>query len=270
MRGPCSWLLVAVLHGAAHGAPLEALAGELPKLDLWGVEEGRRYVSASSVSVHGTVMPSHRTTVNVQVLQELGENLVAIQFACTLATDADGNFGITMEPSGNWNPGATKVRVFMSNTPQVRQEIEFTVVDDGGPVRAVRPVQEPKSSGLVIKLPLEKPATYEVPASETLLIEGSLSPTAPEAGPIGPLLLAEVVHFRPTGERLIAQSRGGPSYVQKDGTCFYQFLLRAPAEPGVYGLRLLNPFGHKLAKEPFGPGEFPITLRVTESPAASK
>jgi hypothetical protein len=87
---------------------------------------------------------------------------------------------------------------------------------------------------------------------------------------VGPILLGELVHFRPTTERKVAGNVLGPSYVQKDGTCFYQLQLRAPPKPGVYGLRLKNPHGHEFAKEPFGPGEFPITLRVTESTAASK
>jgi hypothetical protein len=150
MRSPYSWLLAAVLLGAAQGAPLAALAGELPKLDFWGPEEGGRIVSACNVAVVGSVTPAHRTPVTVQVIQELGENQVAKQFSClqrVLFTDENGKFSITIEPSGNWNPGPTKVRVFLSSTPQVRKEIEFIVVDDGGPLRDVRPVKEPKSSG---------------------------------------------------------------------------------------------------------------------------
>src|SRR4029450_6890821 len=101
-------------------------------------------------------------------------------------------------------------------------------------------IYEPKSSGLTVPLPAQKVSVYDLEPEVTYFVEGSFKPMERPQGIEGPSILVSTIVTRPDGTRVTHDSMIGPTFVQPDGSAWYQWQLKAPKKPGLYHVDLFS------------------------------
>jgi|GEM_PF-6281018 hypothetical protein len=246
--------------------------GELPELKAAGPRAGDKYASASNVAIIGEFTPVFTTNIQVRVFHVLPNGLVIPQAGCSFTPRENGKFGVTIEPPpSGWIPGRTRAVVSLENLRQVKRELDFEAAGEAVAAPVGRAVLQPAASGLVVRLPLEEFEVYDLAPRTTYLVEGSFRPKLEYKGRVeGPLLFAECMLIRPDGSRLTCDSVSGPSFVQPDGSCWYQLQMLAPEKLGAYHVKLKTVALDAAKADAFGSSEYPFSIRVSEGAAAPK
>ncbi len=248
-----------------------ATSGELPKLVVTHPIAGDRMISASNIAITGEFTPAFNTNVSFRVFRVLDNGMVIRQTGCSLSHRPDGKFAVTLEPPGdNWIPGHTRVVVSLDHLPQVRQAVDFEVTGEAVVVPVGRARLEPRSSDLVVRLPLTEVKVFELPPGVTYLVEGSLTAKRRLDKVTGPLIVCGAHRIRDDATRVTFDSAIGPSFVQPDGSCWYQIQLTSPDKSGLYHVKLKAFPPDSVESDPFGTSELPFSIRITEPGPAPK
>jgi len=229
-------------------------------------------VTASNVSIVGEFSPAFNTNIQVRLYHVLPNGLVIPQAGCSFSPRENGKFTATIDaPPGNWIPGRTRAVVSLTNLPQVNQELEFEAVGKAVAAPVARAILPPVASGLVVNLPLDEVEIFDLGPRMTYLVEGSFQPKLDYKGRAEcPLLFGECDFIRPDGSRVTFDSVAGPSFVQADGSCWYQLQMQAPERPGVYHVKLKTVAPDAAKPDAFGLREYPFSIRVAEAPEPPK
>jgi hypothetical protein len=218
----------------------------------------------------GQFAPAFDTQIEVRLYHVLPNGRLVRQAGCQFAPGRNGNYGIMIEPpAGGWIPGPMRAVVALSDLKQVSDTADFEAV--GEPVAVPWAGAAPsQASKLVVQLPLAEVKAFDLPPGVTYLVEGHLRPKVRPEGVTGPRVFCETILIREDATRVTADNAVGPSFVQHDGTCWYQIQLKSPPKPGLHHVKLKTLTPGAIEGEPFGTSEFPFSIRVTEEKPAPK
>jgi len=262
------WLAVTIC--AAFFAST-SVGGELPVLEVLGPPSGDRVHAEASFAVMGAFKPAFNGGIGVQVFHVLDDGGLIRLLGCSFAARENGKFNAGIEPPlGGWIPGKTRVVVSLGGLPQVRRHFDFEVLGDPVFVPNARITYEPKSSGLTVRLPAMEVKVHDLEPEVTFLVDGSFKPAERPQGIEGPTMLVSMIVIRDDGMRVMQSSNSGPSFVQPDGSCWYQWQLTTPKKPGLYHADIFSIAMPDTSRDWFGTSELPFSIRVTEPAAKPK
>ena len=240
-------------------------------MDVHGPPTGKRVHPEASFFVSGQFKPAFNGGIGVEVFHLLDDGGMIRQLGFSFAARESGKFDGGIEaPLGGWLPGKTRVVVSLGGFPQVRRHFDFEVVGDPVLVRNAHVTYEPKSSGLTVHLPAKEVKVYDLEPEVTFLVEGSFQPAERPQGIEGPPILISMIAIGQDDSRVQYSSRSGISFVQPDGTCWYQWQLKTPKKPGLYHMEIYNIALPDTSRAWFGTSELPFSIRVTEPAAKPK